>query len=72
LNASEIVFIKMVTTIFYQKGDPAEHADSYFGLLEELEEMFGRSIDLLEEDAVKNPYLKKSIDESGVMVYVSA
>ncbi|MDE4908788.1 nucleotidyltransferase domain-containing protein [Methanogenium marinum] len=49
-----------------------DHADSYFGLLEELEQLFGRSVDLLEEKAVKNPYLKKSIDDSGVLVYASA
>jgi predicted nucleotidyltransferase len=49
----------------------AEHANSYFGLLEDLEETFGRSVDLLEADAVKNPYLKKSIDESGILIYAS-
>ena len=51
---------------------PAEHADSYFDLLEELEYFFGRSVDLFEKEAVRNPYLKKYIDESGVMVYASA
>ena len=49
----------------------AEHANSYFGLLEELEDLFGRSVDLLEEKAVKNPFLKKNIDDSGVLVYAS-
>ncbi|WOF17360.1 hypothetical protein F1737_10435 [Methanoplanus sp. FWC-SCC4] len=58
--------------ISFKKMTPAEHADSYFGLLEELESFFGRSVDLLEKEAVRNPYLKKNIDESGVMVYASA
>ena len=58
--------------VSFRKMTPAEHADSYFGLLEELERFFGRSVDLLEKEAVRNPYLKKNIDESGVMVYASA
>ncbi|WP_225353849.1 nucleotidyltransferase family protein [Methanolacinia petrolearia] len=58
--------------VSFRKMTPAEHADSYFGLLEELEKYFGCNIDLLEKEAVKNPYLKKNIDESGVMVYASA
>ncbi len=29
---------------------PAEHADSFFGLLEDLEHLFGRRIDLLEPE----------------------
>ena len=58
--------------VSFRKMTPANHADSYFGLLEELERFFGRSVDLLEKKAVKNPYLKRNIDESGVMVYVSA
>ncbi|MDD3407610.1 MAG: nucleotidyltransferase domain-containing protein [Methanomicrobium sp.] len=58
--------------VSFKKMTPAEHADSYFGLLEELERMFGRSVDLLEKKAIKNPYLKRNIDDSGVMVYVSA
>ena len=48
-----------------------DHADSYFGLLEELEDIFGWNVDLLEADAVRNPYLKKSIDESGIVIYAS-
>jgi len=58
--------------VSFRKMTPAEHADSYFGLLEELERLFGRSVDLLEKEAVRNPYLKRNIDESGVMVYASA
>ncbi len=58
--------------VSFRKMTPAEHADSYFGLFEELEKYFGRNIDLLKKEAVKNPYLKKNIDESGVMVYASA
>ncbi len=38
--------------VSFKKMTPADHADSYFGLLEELEETFGRSVDLLEADEI--------------------
>ena len=34
-----------------------------------LEDLFNRKIDLLEEKALKNPYLKKSIDTSKELIY---
>jgi predicted nucleotidyltransferase len=34
---------------------------TYFGLKEALEELLGRSVDLVESGAVDNPYLKASI-----------
>ena len=36
---------------------------TYFGLLEELEDLFGRRVDLVEIGAVRNPYLRREIDE---------
>lgn len=57
--------------VSFKKMTYTEHADSYFGLLKDLEEFFGLSVDLLEPEAVKNPYLKKSIEESRVIVYSS-
>ena len=42
---------------------PQEHAEAYFGLLENLESLFGRRVDLLELGAVRNPYLRREIEE---------
>lgn len=42
---------------------PEEHADAYFGLLEDLEELFGRRVELVELGAVRNPYLRREIEE---------
>lgn len=50
---------------------PAEHADAYFGLLEGLEALFGREVDLIEEDAVENPYVRRSIEASRVPLYAA-
>ena len=44
---------------------------SYFGLLKSLEQMFGRSVDLVDDSSIKNPYLRESVDESKVLVYAA-
>ncbi len=38
-------------------------ADTYFGLLFSLEDLFQRHIDLVEPDAIRNPYFQQSIQE---------
>jgi predicted nucleotidyltransferase len=43
--------------------------DAYFGLKEGLEELFDRPVDLVEVGAVRNPYLKASIDGSREPVF---
>jgi predicted nucleotidyltransferase len=49
--------------------DPIEYTDNYFELKFELEKIFNRQIDLLESKAIKNPFLKESIDTTKVLVY---
>ena len=49
--------------------DPLTYADSYFNLKFQLEQLFNRKIDLLEQSAIKNPYLRKQIDETKVLIY---
>jgi len=50
---------------------PGEHADAYFGLLEDLEKLFGRSIDLVMVSAIRNRYFKESIDKTRVSLYAA-
>jgi predicted nucleotidyltransferase len=40
--------------------------------VEDLEELFGRSVDLVEVGAVRNPYLRRSIEEGEETVYATA
>lgn len=47
-----------------------DYADNYFQLKNSLEQLLQRPIDLLEDIALKNPYLRKSIDASKELVYV--
>lgn len=46
-----------------------DYADNYFNLKTSLEKLFNRQVDLLENKAIKNPYLKKSIDSSKQVIY---
>ncbi|BDZ65561.1 nucleotidyltransferase family protein [Agromyces mangrovi Wang et al. 2018] len=41
----------------FQQG-VADPFDAYFGLKEDLEELFGRRVDLVMADAIRNPYFE--------------
>jgi predicted nucleotidyltransferase len=43
--------------------------DRYFGLKEALEQLFQRSIDLVEVKAIKNPYFRQTVERDKVLVY---
>jgi hypothetical protein len=48
-----------------------EYADTYFGLLEALESLFNRRIDLIMVRAVKNPYFLEAINKSRKVLYAA-
>jgi predicted nucleotidyltransferase len=50
-------------------ADPLEYADCYFNLKFALQDLFKRPVDLLENKAIKNKYLRREIDNSKKMVY---
>jgi hypothetical protein len=45
------------------------YANAYFGLLEALEQLFGRSVDLVVDSAIRNPYFRQSIQRSKTSLY---
>jgi predicted nucleotidyltransferase len=49
--------------------DPLEYADNYFELKFELEKLLKRPVDLLENKAIRNSFLRKNIDDSKILVY---
>jgi hypothetical protein len=51
--------------------DPDSYADTYFGLLEALEQLFGRSVDLVMTSAVTNPYFLQDISRTRIVLYGS-
>ena len=46
-----------------------DYADNYFDLKTSLEKLLKREVDLLEDKAIKNPYLRHSIDSSKQLIY---
>lgn len=59
-------------SVTFSPMSPEEHAAAYFGLLDDLEELFERRVDLVEIGSVRNPYLRRSIEEEQETVYAAA
>ncbi|MBN2019808.1 MAG: nucleotidyltransferase domain-containing protein [Sedimentisphaerales bacterium] len=53
----------------FQPLKEGEYADTYFGLLEALESLFNRHVDLVMVRAVKNPYFLEAISKSRKVLY---
>ena len=47
------------------------HANRYFGLLAELEDLFARPVDLVEAGAVRNPYFRRRVEQSRTLLYAA-
>lgn len=65
-DSSDIDFIVDIAS-----DDPLEYADNYFNLKFALEELLKRQIDLLENKAIKNQYLRENINNSKSLLYAS-
>ncbi|NDP19770.1 MAG: nucleotidyltransferase [Paludibacter sp.] len=61
---SDIDFI-----VDFQNVELYDYADNYFDFKTSLEQIFKRKIDLLENQAIQNPYLRQSIDSHKLMIY---
>lgn len=46
-----------------------EYFDNYMDLKEKLEILFGRQVDLIENQAVKNPIFRRVIDHQKLLIY---
>ena len=53
----------------FDKVTLEDYADNYFDLKFSLEDIFGREVDLLEDKAIRNPVLRRNIDNSKVLIY---
>ena len=47
----------------------AAYAEAYFGLWEALEQLFGMSVDLVVESAIRNPYFLQSMEQTRTPIY---
>jgi putative addiction module CopG family antidote len=50
---------------------PGSYADTYFGLMEALEGLFGRPVDLVVASAVRNPYFRASVERTKKLLYAA-
>jgi predicted nucleotidyltransferase len=50
---------------------PSAYADAYFGLLEGLEALFNRPIDLVTESSLRNPRLRHAIEQNHSLLYAA-
>jgi predicted nucleotidyltransferase len=53
----------------FDKVDILEYADNYFDFKEKLEILLGREIDLLENQAIRNPIFRRVLDRDKKLVY---
>lgn len=55
--------------VTFNKTEIGDYFDNYFEFKYSLEDLFGREVDLLEEQTIKNPYLKKNLDATKMLIY---
>ena len=45
------------------------YADSYFGLLEDLERLLGGPVELVVGSAIRNPFFRRSVEQTSTLLY---
>ncbi len=56
----------------FEPMSPREHADSYFGLIEDLQALLGVAVDLVEKKPIRNPYFRQAVEETQVVLFEAA
>ncbi len=55
----------------FQPLPPGERANAYFGLLEDLQALFQRPVDLVMARAITNPYFRRAIESTREVLYAA-
>ena len=66
LGESDLDFL-----VEFEPLPPGAYADTYFGLLEALEQLFGQPVDLVVASAIKNPYFRQSVEQTKALLYAA-
>jgi uncharacterized protein len=53
----------------FKNASQLDPLEQFFGLADALKDLFGRPVDLVEASAVRNPFVRASIDRSREVVY---
>jgi len=57
--------------VTFQKLSIERYTDNYFNLHNELEYLFGRKVDLITNNSLKNPFFIESLEESKQLLYAA-
>ena len=55
--------------VTFRELSAGDYADAYFGLLEDLEALFQRPVDLVVDAEFQNPYFRQTVDATRTLVY---
>ncbi len=55
----------------FERSETIGPADQYFGLWEDLKNLFGRDVDLVTARSLRNPYFIKAVNETRQVLYAS-
>ena len=53
----------------FDESDPYQYTDLYFELKAELEKLFKRQVDLIEERGIKNRFFREELDRTRLLIY---
>jgi hypothetical protein len=67
-NASDLDFLVELA----DRQPTGAYADRYLGLAEALERLFGRRVDLVTEESIRNPYFRREVETSRQLIYEHA
>ncbi len=54
---------------FLGREPTGEYADRYLGFAEALEQLFGRPVDLVTEESIRNPYFRHEVESTRQLLY---
>ncbi len=53
----------------FQELPSGAYADSYFGLLEDLERLLDGPVELVVDSAIRNPFFRRSVERTSTPIY---
>lgn len=56
----------------FDSATPAQHADNFFGLQDDLENLFNSRVGLVEVKAIRNAVFRRAVEETKVTLYDAA
>jgi predicted nucleotidyltransferase len=65
-NSSDLDFL-----VEFRAPLASGYANRYFGLLEGLQNIFKRPVDLVVESAIRNPYFREAVDQNKALLYAA-